>query len=89
MTVILAVRQHQVLQINTPEKLQQYKKKVRRSLATERRLKDAMEKLTLKSGDEHLHKDFETIMHALTEEVVLKTRLDEYMGSSNYRLYIQ
>ena len=48
-----------------------------------------MEKLTLKSGDEHLHKDFETIMHALTEEVVLKTRLDEYMGSSNYRLYIQ
>ncbi len=46
---------------------------------------------TLKVLFECLHNDFETIMHALTEEVkipILKTHLDEYMGSSDYRLYI-
>ena len=58
--------------LNTPEKLQRYKNLKRRSLATERRLKDVMEKLTLKHGislDEHMHNDFETIMHEMTEKV--------------------
>ncbi len=57
--------------LNTPEKLQRYKNLKRRSLATERRLKDVMEKLTLIHGislDDH-HNDFETIMHEMTEEV--------------------
>ncbi len=53
-----------------------------------------VEKLTLKHGislDEHLHNDFETIVHELTEEVrnthTEKTHLDVYFGSSNYRPY--
>ena len=36
--------------LNTPEKLQRYRKLKKRSLATERKLKDAMEKLTLQDG---------------------------------------
>ena len=36
--------------LNTPEKIQHYKKLRTRSLATERKLKDAMEKLTLQHG---------------------------------------
>ena len=58
--------------LNTPEKLQRYKNLKRRSLATERKLNDTLEKLTHKHGislDEHMQDDLQNIMEEMAEEV--------------------
>ena len=57
---------------NTPEKLQRYKKLKSRSVATERKLKDAMEKLTLQHGvtlEPQMQDDLTSIMEEMSDEV--------------------
>ena len=54
--------------LNTPEKLQRYRKLKSRSVATERKLKDAMEKLTLQHGvtlEPQMNDDLTTIMEEI------------------------
>ena len=58
--------------LNTPEKLQRYRKLKTRSLATKRKLKDAMEKLTLQRGvtlEPQMHDDMTSIMEEMSDEV--------------------
>ena len=58
--------------LNTPEKLQRYRKLKTRSLATERKLKDAVEKLTLQHGETlepQTQDDLTSIMEEMSNEV--------------------
>ena len=58
--------------LNTPEKLQRYKKLKSRLVSTERKLKDAMEKLTLQHGvilEPQMNDDLTTIMEEMSEDV--------------------
>ena len=58
--------------LNTPEKLQRYKKLKGRSLASERKLKDAMEKWTLEHGvtlEPQMQDGLASIMEEVSDEV--------------------
>ena len=58
--------------LNTPEKLQRYKKLKTRSLATEKKLKNAVEKLTLQHGETlepQMQDDLTSIMEEMSNDI--------------------
>lgn len=65
--------------LNMPERLQRYKQLKTRSLAIERKLKDAVEKLTLQHGETlepQMQDDLTSIMEERSNDV--QKRLDDF-----------